>query len=196
MKSIKKITTLSLALALPLATVTPSFAAENSKEPISVSTPVELTKDAKLAMQLLDQGVITDLGEESLYKNSDDFETVVYEFNSLANGDVQILAAGFDGQWTNSWTVPKGVINAGAMAVTTYLATTLGAPLLLATFLGGLAGNYAVTKNIKFTSTVKYRWVTKYTKCYYESSTKIYVDGTYKKTVSKNWTAEVDTNTD
>lgn len=187
----KRIVALVLSLALPFSAVLPTYA-------IGYESNDKSQEESQIAaMTLLNEGIVVEVGDsETFVFEGSDFEQVVFTGSVNASSGDMTINATWDGSYTSTWIVPAWAVTAGTGTVMSYLSTYLAVPAPLAVFLATVVGGLATSNEVKFVSTVNYRWITRYTECYYESSTKVYVNGTYSKTVTKSWTAKDDPNTD
>lgn len=179
----KRVISTILALVIPISASTSVYASGNEGD------------DANSAMTLLNKGTIVELENKSLELESSDFKTLEFSYSTDSlNGDVSINAT-WDGSFSNSYTIPKLVVAGGSYAITEWLLSMTSWPKLVCGTVA--AGVLAYTSDdVTVKSTVNYRWITKYTECYYSMSSNIYVDGVFKKTITQTWTAKDDPNTD
>ncbi|WP_433958362.1 hypothetical protein [Cytobacillus horneckiae] len=198
----KKITASSIAFGVGFSLLGTTFVSANTQETNTevVAPDYENASGTYLnkAMELYKNAVDVEESEENLYDFSDeDFDgEFVIDMSTLENGDILVMAT-WDGSWTSNYTVPGYLVGGGAAAATAYVVSLGNVPVALASTIGAWVGGYAGTKSeVAVRSTVKYRWVTRYTKCYYETTSKLYQKNRLVKTITKNFTAAADPNTD
>ncbi|MED4351896.1 hypothetical protein P9265_06040 [Schinkia azotoformans] len=172
-----------LALVIPISASASVYASGNEGD------------DANSAMTLLNKGNIVELENKNLELESSDFKTLEFSYSTDSlNGDTSINAT-WDGSFSNSYTIPKLVVAGGSSSIVAWLLSKTTWPTAICTGIASAIGVYT-SDDVTVKSTVNYRWITKYTECYYSMSSNIYVDGKFKKTITQTWTAKDDPNID
>lgn len=189
-----------LSFILSCSVISPGFASAKEGDSTPNTTSVTQSnlesKELDLAKEIAKSGKVIE------YSESDNFDfKSINQTTAISSGIVPFAnepiegGSSYDGYYTNDYTIPGYITGSAAGTITAWaLANTTWNPVII----GGIvsvASGYA-GKDVRVKSTVYYTWVTKYTKCKYTSTSKIYVSGKYKKTTTKTWTGSVDSNID